>query len=155
MAMTLKQTAEELSRAAADPDSTARAALAGLVGLAEIAPSDGAQLVFRDGRSVELLPDMVDLLHHAARALTRGEGLYFGVLARELTTSAAAEILDVSRPTLVGLLDDGKIPSRKVGTHRRVMLKDVLDYKARQHKERVEAYVEFMTYMDDHGFDED
>ena len=54
----------------------------------------------------------------------------------ELTTLQAAKVLGVSRPFLIKLLESGTLPYRKVGTHHRIRMEDVMNYKASIDKER-------------------
>jgi excisionase family DNA binding protein len=76
------------------------------------------------------LPDAIyRVLLHTLRFLEKGEGVMILPSTQEMTTQSAADMLGVSRQYLVQLLEGGKIPFHKVGTHRRVSLKDVVAYR--------------------------
>lgn len=76
------------------------------------------------------LPEAIyRVLLHTVRFLEKGEGVMILPSTQEMTTQSAADMLGVSRQYLVQLLEGGKIPFHKVGTHRRVSLKDVVSYR--------------------------
>ena len=76
---------------------------------------------------ISVLPQLAEVLNHIAQ----GNEVKIVPIKQELTTSEAAEILNVSRPYLVDLLESGQIPFRKVGVSRRILSIDVMAYKQR------------------------
>ena len=79
---------------------------------------------------IELPTGAVRLLLNILEAMADGYGVTMMPVGAELTTSQAADILNVSRPYVVKLVEEGKLPHHKVGKHRRLKLEDVVEYKA-------------------------
>jgi len=85
---------------------------------------------------IELPEKAVVLLADILSAMARGQSVTLMPENKELSTVQGADILNVSRPYFIKLLEEGKIPHHKVGTHRRVQLRDVLAYKKEIDTER-------------------
>lgn len=78
---------------------------------------------------VELPAEMFQLLSNVVAAMNRGEAVSIAPYSLRLTTQQAADFLNISRPTLVRFLEQGKIPFEKLGKHRRVLLSDIIRFQ--------------------------
>jgi len=88
------------------------------------------KLVFQDTKnSLELPEKAVQLLKEILLLLSEGKDITILPTDAELSTQEAADILQVSRPHIVKLLEEGKIPYHKAGSHRRILQKDLTTYE--------------------------
>ena len=117
-----KESSEQLSRALAGKKKT-----------------DFRLSVGGSNEDIVLPAPAIQLLLEGLTELARGNEVKVLPVQSELTTQEAGELLNLSRQYIVRLLDEGKIPSHKVGTHRRVRLDDVLAYKQTLDADRLDA----------------
>lgn len=111
--------------------------------LAKYANADRVQLSLKASNGLAddlILPGHVlQILLEVLAEMGKGNAISLMPMHQELSTQEAAHLLNVSRPFLVGLLEKGEIPFRKVGAHRRVYLLDVMAYKERTDQQRGKA----------------
>lgn len=93
-------------------------------------------LIGPNHESLPLPESVYNILVQVLGYLRQGKGVSVVPVMEKLTTQQAANLLGVSRPFLIELLNKDEIPFHKTGTHRRIYRKDVMEYQARRDKER-------------------
>jgi excisionase family DNA binding protein len=115
-------------------------------------PHGRAALVGPDGERLELPSEVFDVLRSVVEALAHGLAITVAPHHTVLSTSEAAAVLGISRPTLVRLLESGQIPFDQPGRHRRVRLADVLAYHERAQRRRAAGLDQMVADSEDAGF---
>ncbi|HQZ34285.1 MAG TPA: helix-turn-helix domain-containing protein [Ilumatobacteraceae bacterium] len=102
-----------------------------------------------NGEHLVLPPEIFEVLRGVVDAMASGQAVTIAPVHQRLTTQEAAELLGISRPTLVKLLESGEIPFEQPGRHRRVRLADVLTYRERSSVDRRAALDRMVEIADE------
>ena len=89
----------------------------------------GARLVAPNGVTTEIPGQVLKVLRDVVEAMSQGRAITVAPVSLRLTTTQAAEMIGVSRPTLIKLLEDGEIPYEQPRRHRLLRLDDVLAFQ--------------------------
>lgn len=122
--------------------------------LALLLQREKSSLEFRDtatGETLTLPPSAERALLQILEEMGQGRAVTITPVNSELSTQQAAAILNVSRPYVAKLVDEGSLPARKVGPHRRILLGDVLAYKETMRVEQTRAMEELVALTSEMG----
>lgn len=108
-------------------------------------------LIDADGKETELPEEMLDLLSFVMKAWKHGQGVTVTVQSQLVTTQQAADLIGCSRQHVVSLMNSGALPGRKIGTHRRIKLEDVLRFIHDEDKRRDQAMDELVALTEEMG----
>jgi excisionase family DNA binding protein len=97
------------------------------------------KLIASNGAEFILPPSVLRLFQQVVDALAQGQVVSLVPLHKELTTQEAADLLNVSRPYLIKLLDQGALPYSKLSSHRRIRFADLMVYKLERDAQREHA----------------
>jgi excisionase family DNA binding protein len=111
----------------------------------------GARLMASTGEQFDLPAALYQTLRLAAHLLAQGRAVSIIPYNQMLTTNQAAELLNVSRPYLVRLLEAGEIPFQRVGTHRRIRFEDLMRYRAKRDADRQQKLSEITRFSQEVG----
>ncbi len=123
-----------------------------LMGLETLLEKAHPKLVGVDGEEVLLPESLYQILRQVTSLLAQGKGVTIVAQDHYLTTSEAANLLNISRPYLYNLLDNQEIPYLLIGTHRRIKLEDILAYKAKRDSCRRQALAALVEESQQLGF---
>ena len=148
---TTEEAVRRMSPVSASEDE--QGSMAALRQLLEVGQSEvrAFKLVSPTGEVTDLPESARLLLQRTIVSLAQGDAVIVVPVESELTTQQAADLLNVSRQYLVRLLDDGRIPHHRAGTHRRVRVVDVVAYKRKRDSERVKSLDELSQLTQDFG----
>ncbi|WP_017716070.1 helix-turn-helix domain-containing protein [Kamptonema formosum] len=114
-----------------------------------------AKFVGSNGKEVLIPESVYRILRQVIHAIASGQHISVLTPERQLTTQEAADILSVSRPFMVKLLEAGEIPYIKVGSHRRVRFEDLMAYKEKRDMKRGKLLDELIEMTEESGLYED
>lgn len=113
--------------------------------------SGSARILSPTGDQIEIPPTVFAILTRAVEYMAHGDAVTLVPYHQVVTTQEAADLLNMSRPSVIRLLDDGALPYTRFGKHRRLKLQDVLEYKRRRSFERKEGLKELTRLSQDYG----
>ena len=106
---------------------------------------------FASEPTIKIPASAARLLIQILDEMSRGNAVKIVPVHAELTTQEAADLLNVSRPTLIQMLEQGAIPFRKVGTHRRIPFAKAIAYRKKLESDRKAALAELVAYDQEIG----
>lgn len=109
------------------------------------------RLIGPDGEEIELQQTLYVLLQQIVHFLLRERAVTIVSFNKELTEFEAADILNVSRPYLIKILEEGVIPYTKIGTHRRIRFTDLMKYKKYRDEKRKKGLAELTRLSQEMG----
>ena len=120
----------------------------------EVAPTltgDARLSVESHGSPSTVPPELSHVISRIVRVLAEGGTITVGSLPKELTTTTAAELLDISRPTLMKMIERGELRAHKVGSHTRLLTEDFLAARQARSDRRMQAFNELRQIERDLG----
>ncbi|MDJ0618275.1 MAG: helix-turn-helix domain-containing protein [Calothrix sp. MO_192.B10] len=117
-------------------------------------PSPG-KLVTSKGEEIAIPKSVYQALLQVVHAMALGKAISIVTQEEEMTTQQAADFLNVSRPYLIKLLEQGEIPYIKVGSHRRVNFQDLMKYKEQRDMKRSQLLQQLIEISEEAGLYDD
>lgn len=123
-----------------------------LVSSLELLQTDLPEIeIAETGRKIRIPVSVLRLLVQILKEISQGNPVTVVPEATEITTQAASEVLGCSRPHVVRLLEEGKIPYTKVGKHRRIRYDDLMSFKKKMKESQKKKLQELMKLDEESG----